>query len=379
MNITETLLRNLSAGELQQLACEILSKENREWSVMSQMGGCEGGFRTRKGTPDMWCVDKNNNYICIQATADSAKGKLYKDICKVVDSLLSLGKNEGAVCISFLNFDPSLEEIQECKNYCEKYKCKYEFYNNRNVAKIIDTKYPEIKIKFLKLNKNEDIIEIQLLYDSFQEQIEYITNKIEWIDKDNKYIAVSLMELAKNSFEHGNASKVSLIVKKNSIKIKDNGTEFNVLTYKGNYKMHGGGKYTLEFFLDKYKDNVNYNYQYINSENIISFDFNKKIRYDLIVDDNCSIDIPKDNYLDAKKAEYVFNIPQHCSIVRLKVNHKFMMISDFGYIINKIIRSIPHNYKIEIALPKEESEFIRGYLKYVYKLEDGRIALKEIN
>lgn len=74
LNLTETLLKNLSAGELQRLAVALLSREHKNWSKMSHSGGCEGGNRTRKGTPDIWCIDENDRYIYIQATCDPARG-----------------------------------------------------------------------------------------------------------------------------------------------------------------------------------------------------------------------------------------------------------------------------------------------------------------
>ncbi|MDG5852450.1 hypothetical protein [Clostridium beijerinckii] len=379
MNITETLLKNLSAGELQQLACEVLERIHKnDWGIISQSGGCEGGFRTRKGTPDMWCTtNESDDYICIQATADSANGKLYNDLCKSVETLVEMEKNEGATCISFINYDPNIEEVKKCMDYCKMYKCKYKLYHNRRIAKIIDTKYPDLRIKFINLNVNNDIIDIPLMYDSFQKEIEYIFQNIECEDKEyNSLLAVTIMELAKNAFEHGNASKVKLLIKENNIKFIDNGNDFNLYLYKGKCKLNGGGKYTLEYFLNKYQDKVNYNYQYINGENIISFDSHKNIKYKLDVDNTCSVNIPETNYLAAKKTDYIFSIPKHCDVVRLRVVGNFMALSDFGYIINKLIRSIPQNYKIEIVIDKEKMEFVGGFVIRCFDLENGRISLK---
>jgi hypothetical protein len=127
VDITQTLLKNLSGGELQKLAEDLLTRINN-WKHISQYGGCEGGFRTRKGIPDIWAENEIEEITYICATGDSAKGKMLADIISGVNKLVQLGINNTATVISFLNYDPDSEEVIKCRAYCQAKSCKFEYY-----------------------------------------------------------------------------------------------------------------------------------------------------------------------------------------------------------------------------------------------------------
>lgn len=151
MNHTEIMLKNLNAGELQNLACDLLPRLYQDWGGLNKSGGVEGTYKTRKGTPDAWCERDDNTLVYIQATGDCAKGKIFEDLEKSVTKLNNLGKNKDALCISFLNFDPQSDEIEKCRVYTEANKCQFKYYSNSEIAKVLDQKYPRLKEKYLKL------------------------------------------------------------------------------------------------------------------------------------------------------------------------------------------------------------------------------------
>lgn len=109
-------------------------------------------------------------------------GKMLEDIKKSVNKLVKDKNNKMATCISFTSFDPQPEEWFDCKEYCKKYECKYELYNNRLIAQLIDKKYPELIINLFEPKGNNELNKIQLLFSRYHEQIDHIISEIIWMD-----------------------------------------------------------------------------------------------------------------------------------------------------------------------------------------------------
>ncbi len=362
MNLTETLLNNLSAGELQRLAIEILSREHEKWSVISHGGGCEGGNRTRKGIPDLWCNDEKGNFVYIQATCDSAKGKMFDDNKKSVDKLVANTNNKGAMCISFINYDPQPEEYNDCKSYCHEYKCKYKLYNNHEISKLIDEKYPELIINLVDQYENSELSKINILIDRYQEQINYIINNTTWIkDCIKMEFSILLKELVQNAFEHGEATKISLKLFNQRIIISDNGNEFNLFKFESKSN-GGGGKHALDFVYNKYKDIIKFNYQYNNAYNIYSFDLSDISKFSIVVDDKCSIKIPNINPIEFSRSKLVITIPDKCEKINIFIGNEYFMLSGLNIIIWKILNEIPEDHKLVIHISKETPEIIRSFI-----------------
>lgn len=152
LDITKTLLKNLGAGDLQNLAQELLPNLYLDWEIpLIHNGICEGGNRTRKGTPDIWGERKNSTLVFIQATADHAKGKMFGDLKKSVDELIKIGRNQGALCIAFLSYEPHPGEVTQCEEYCNSNSCVFEFYSNGKVSELLDQKFNQLRNKYLGL------------------------------------------------------------------------------------------------------------------------------------------------------------------------------------------------------------------------------------
>ncbi|MEW4425891.1 hypothetical protein AB1I68_00185 [Paenibacillus pabuli] len=154
MELTKILIKSLSAGELQRLACDLLPQLYTDWQGLQMSGGVEGTSKTRKGTPDAWCERENGTLVYIQATADPSKGKIYEDLEKSILKLKSINKNNDALCIAFLSFDPQSDEIEKCKKYAKDNNCSFDYYSNFNVSGLLDENYPELKEKYLNLESS---------------------------------------------------------------------------------------------------------------------------------------------------------------------------------------------------------------------------------
>jgi hypothetical protein len=128
MDFTKIGLKNLSAGELQNLAVELLPRLHKDWSIITHNGIVEGSNQTRKGPPDAYCEQKDGTYVFIQTTVDrngnNAKAK--EDLMKSLRKLDELGKKKGALCVAFVSFDANPKYFYECIN-CAK---QMEGYND---------------------------------------------------------------------------------------------------------------------------------------------------------------------------------------------------------------------------------------------------------
>lgn len=150
LDITKTLLKNVGAGDLQNLAQELLPHLYSDWELpLVHNGICEGGNRTRKGTPDIWGKRKNTSLVFIQATADSTKGKMFGDLEKSVNELVKMGRNKDALCIAFLSYEPHPSEVTQCEEYCKINSCEFEYYSNGKVSELLDQNYNLLRNKYL--------------------------------------------------------------------------------------------------------------------------------------------------------------------------------------------------------------------------------------
>ncbi|RFB26970.1 hypothetical protein [Bacillus sp. LB(2018)] len=149
LNHTSILLDRLDSGDLQNLAVELLTRENTDWEKMSQSGIVEGSRKTRKGTPDAWCKTKGGATVYIQATGDKAKGKMLGDLEKSIKKLDELNQTSGAFCIAFLSYDPQPEEVSQCESLCKQKNCTFQFYNNTEISTLLDSKYQDLRKGYL--------------------------------------------------------------------------------------------------------------------------------------------------------------------------------------------------------------------------------------
>lgn len=359
MNITETLLKNLNGGQLQRLALELLPKINSGWTDITPFGACEGGERTRKGTPDIWCKNSAGNYVYIQATGDPAKGKMYEDTEKSVNKLVDLNKVDSAECISFLNYDPDSEEVEKCKNLCIEKKCSFKYYNNNSIAKILDENFPEIKHYIFNEYFNDRELPIDLTIESFREKVDYIFGKNKWCEDEMQTdLVILIKELILNSFEHGVATTVQLVITNNYISIIDNGVYFDLTqnNFEEKSSRYSGGKFAMDYFINNYNNEISFKCYRVSDKNIYKFMKVYNDQYVIKVSNECSIDI---DFHCPKNKKFDIHIPEHCDDITIVINDKCMMLSDFVIIIRKTILGIPNKYKIKVKFTQKTSSMFQ--------------------
>lgn len=374
MDTVETLLKNLNGGQLQRLALDLLPHIHNDWGHLISLGGCEGGYRTRKGTPDIWCEDEIGNMIYIQATGDSASGKMLQDTKKSVDKLVRLKRNKDALCVSFLNYDPDSEEVELCRSYCQTHGINFIFYNNGQIADHLES-YPSLCQEYLGISMS-NFIKLNLDYELYYEQIDYFTSILKIQPDTKRDLNALYKELAKNAFEHGEATNVELYYTIEKILFSDNGTKFNLIEFKGKPAGGGGGGHTLRHLISKYQDLLYFSYGYhkTSSKNKIEINICKKEQYKFTVSDDCSLTIPKINR-EVYKSNLEIVIPKHCNTVKVQLDFNAFILSDFITAFMKILRSIPESHKIEIAAKGGIPSYIEDYIKEKWNKDYKRIKL----
>lgn len=246
-------------------------------------------------------------------------------------------KNERLFPINIWSWDDISDEIQFRP---ELYKKLYnEELNTDKVQKII-------LCSFEKSDKLFAFLSRPYIRDNFSE---------------GSFICIGnvLSELMDNSFRHGKASKFSVELKdENTIIIIDNGIQFNFidqLSPNGN-----GGHLTIKHLLDYFKEDLNYEYKYLESENILTLMFNENSlkKENIIVEkefpgNKANAFITKDEAINYAKK----------NIIEIKEtnNNAKLLIKDYGCYssciayLETICKEVPERI-ISVSLPHEKSD-----------------------
>ncbi|TKJ87188.1 hypothetical protein PaeCFBP13512_18370 [Paenibacillus sp. CFBP13512] len=152
MNHTELQITSLSAGQLEQLALELLPRMNYEWDNLVPSGRKEGTNQTRKGQPDLWKEDEAGNCIYVEVTRDSTKGKLVKDIQSCLNTYYSLKGKNSLMCIAFTATNPQHNEVTSCEQLCKENNASFKLIHIHAIAKELDKKNnQDIRYKCLQI------------------------------------------------------------------------------------------------------------------------------------------------------------------------------------------------------------------------------------
>lgn len=150
LNHTEILLKNLSGGELQQLALRLLPRIDERYQHMIGSGIVEGTSKTRKGVPDSWVFTTNDEIIHVEVTANQNRKKLGKDFETNIPLFnQQVYRKKEYVC--FINFEPK-KIIENLKNVCTQNGIHMELYNNNRIATILDKpEFHDVRMDFLRI------------------------------------------------------------------------------------------------------------------------------------------------------------------------------------------------------------------------------------
>ncbi|MEH8111383.1 hypothetical protein Q7I18_10610 [Aeromonas veronii] len=111
----------------------------------------------------------------------------------------------------------------------------------------------------LEISSNSNNIIGNAIVDSCLPQI--------WGNKQLIIIRDLIIEVYRNAFQHGNATKYNVEITANKIEINYNGCEFNIFNLLSRAQA-GGGSETLKSIIDKYNDDFAVNYSF-DTNNII--------------------------------------------------------------------------------------------------------------
>lgn len=176
-----------------------------------------------------------------------------------------------------------------------------------------------------------------------------------------------VLELASNSFRHGQAKKLEIQIFSNRIIIKDNGMNFNPLATTHNNesdKSMQGLKY-IKYFIDQYEEELtsDYTYDEERSRNIVTLDF--FIPIIRIEADRCTISFSDYDFIsrgEATTAGAAQQFPEECEVYIMHIDRRlFMMSSLYIYLMNVVSR-LPEDKKLKIILPvKSHKEIVDSW------------------
>ncbi len=376
INTTETLIRNLSGGQMQRLAFDLIQLIEPEWTEFTPYGICEGGDRTRKGTPDIWCKDTNSNYVYIQATCDSAKGKIIEDLKKSINKLEKINKLRNSTCFAFINFEPDSEEIEDCKKMCKDKMCEFRYISNNQIANYLDNKFEEIKLAYFHDLHTSQLISINLEKIDFRRKVDYLMSKYPIVESETKdELTVLLKEIINNIFNHGNAFSVEICFSKNGIKIIEDGQPFDLSTHNAIEGTRiGGGEFMLKKFKSQFNEIVRYSY--------CTFDGSNKHEFIIVKNTNLEVEVSADctfvpDFYVLKRDHFNLNIPSHCEEILIRIESKWTMLSDLYIFLNRLKQQAGKYKSVKVIFTGEGGERYFDYFKSNEEFFDGIEILQE--
>lgn len=361
MNITEIIIKNLNAGQLQRLAREIITRKEPELVFIDVPGGVEGTSKTRPGVPDVYGESNCGEKIYIEVTSEPRKGKVISDVEGCIKKLKG---EKNARIISFLGFDPQEDTISECKKKCNESGFKYELYNNSKIAKIVDDEFPELKVLYIENIQSSDIVYIDLQQEQYYMRLKYVVDHVSWLEKTQKNDVYNLaFELVDNAIKHGRANSIKLQISEFALRLVDDGIPFNI-DCPNDIRRIGGGIQTLEYFKSKYNGVMYFNYQRLKSMNIHIIA--KKRLKELLLKTNasCEINVPFFTFGRSELYDRIMKIEisEKCNPIVLNMSKEAPPISIMREIIDEIIMKIPKGKNIKILTSHDKKDFLEFFL-----------------
>ncbi|SEQ67743.1 Restriction endonuclease [Amphritea atlantica] len=176
-----------------------------------------------------------------------------------------------------------------------------------------------------------------------------------------------VLEVASNSFRHGQARKLEIKIFSKSIQIKENGEKFNPIAESGNINTGidmQGLKY-ISYFINQYKDELDASYEFnvVHSNNVISLNFNNPIIR--VKPDPCLISFSDFQFIGRAEAETAGESQQfhsECKVYTLHISRKDFMMSSLYMYLSKVVSRLPHGKKLRLILPnKHHKEMVESW------------------
>jgi len=170
------------------------------------------------------------------------------------------------------------------------------------------------------------------------------------------YLTPLVYELVDNAYTHGNAGQYEIVLKGNTIQLKDNGAPFNSLeqldaskaSSKGNI-----GSFVLRSFLDRFEDGMKVSYGRKHKHNVLKLVVNRDV---LNIEDDTFFEMTvdlKDAYGRENARSLASTIPLDKSELVINVTDIFN-ISVFVEFTREVLNRMKPEQKLTMSLPRHE-------------------------
>lgn len=167
-----------------------------------------------------------------------------------------------------------------------------------------------------------------------------------------------VLEIASNSFRHGQARKIEVELSSHLIQIKENGEEFNPIVEAENINtdISMQGLRYVKYFISQYEGELNISYEYdsTQSKNVISLEFgNPVVR---IKPDKCLISFSDFDFFGRSEARAAGDSQQfheECQIYTLHISRRDFMMSSLYMYLDRVVTRLPDGKQLRVILPNK--------------------------
>ncbi|MEM5659611.1 hypothetical protein AAHB50_29435 [Bacillus toyonensis] len=227
----------------------------------------------------------------------------------------------------FLNYDPDIKEVDECRNLCESESVKFEYYTNYQISNLLDEEHQELRKKYLNIKFENEKLSLLLASSEVNSlaKVDLFIENIEWLNNDEKLnLSIVVKELLSNAMEYGEASRFEIQLYDQALAVIDDGKEFDLTKFEGTPTSNfGGGKQSLNAFSERYPNiKLKYKWKKNCEENIYSFINVRELENVIRINKNCELEL---NYKVPDKLK--LDIPNKCNEIIIKIPRILLMMS----------------------------------------------------
>jgi hypothetical protein len=234
--------------------------------------------------------------------------------------------------------------------------------NVQNYPALLRKFYPEVFVS-PNLNRTQSSLNFTLPLSLNHEQkiaalFEVDDIKGEMLSDFRHEVRDFVLEVASNSFRHGNARKLEVEISSNLIQIKENGEEFNPISKSEdiNTDISMQGLRYVKYFINQYEEELDVSYEFdsVNSKNIVSLKFHNPIVR--VKPDPCLISFSDFEFLGRAEAQTAGESQQfsdECEVYTLHISRRDFMMSSLYMYLNNVVRRLPEGKKLRVILPNK--------------------------
>lgn len=165
-----------------------------------------------------------------------------------------------------------------------------------------------------------------------------------------------VLEIASNSFRHGQATKLNVEITAAAIEIRDNGDQYDPITAAEklpNSVTMQGLKY-VNYFKNQYSSEVGISYEFdsFESENVVTLIFSHPIAR--VKPDKCLITFSDFGFLgraEAISAAEYQQFAEECNVYTVHVSRRDFMMSSLYVYLARIVERLPEGKSLNVVIP----------------------------